>query len=206
MSESSRRGACFTPLHRGHGKRTRQSCLSRHGGIAQVSDSVYASTNPRNRELFLEGKNINRMAEQYDQYPSMLAGDFHSFFRGKERRLAEHGSGLKARSALIALVEERQFDHKKAGRVVKSLTSGRRFGKAKSRTSSVREEYRVAGKCNSTEGIGEIKSTKSKDLEPDRKDSSPRFGDADTTFEESSTHRFGGKTQPLNSKPKILLQ
>jgi hypothetical protein len=31
-------------------------------------------------------------------------------------RLAEHGSGLKARSALIALVEERQLDHKKAGR------------------------------------------------------------------------------------------
>lgn len=39
MSESSRGGACFTPLHRGHGKRTRQSGLSRHGGIAQVSDS-----------------------------------------------------------------------------------------------------------------------------------------------------------------------
>ncbi|KAK8539545.1 hypothetical protein V6N13_034838 [Hibiscus sabdariffa] len=44
MSESSRGGACFTPLHRGHGKRTRQSGLSRHGGIAQVSDSVASLT------------------------------------------------------------------------------------------------------------------------------------------------------------------
>lgn len=51
-----------------------------------ILSAVYASTNPRNRELILEGKNINRMAEQYDQYPSMLAGDFHSFFRLEDRR------------------------------------------------------------------------------------------------------------------------
>lgn len=54
------------------------------------------------------------------------------------------------------------FQYNNLTRVVKSLTSSRRFGKAKSLTSSVREEYRVAGKFNSTEGIGETKSTKSK--------------------------------------------
>lgn len=38
------------------------------------------------RELLFEGKNFNRIAEQYDQYPSMLAGDSHDFFRLKDRR------------------------------------------------------------------------------------------------------------------------
>lgn len=37
-------------------------------------------------ESSYKGKNINRMAEQYDQYPSMLAGDFHDFFRLEDRR------------------------------------------------------------------------------------------------------------------------
>ncbi|KAL8108834.1 hypothetical protein AgCh_025072 [Apium graveolens] len=38
-------------------------------------------------------------------------------------RPAEHGSGLKARSALIALVEERQLAHKKVGRKSYALVS-----------------------------------------------------------------------------------
>ena len=37
-------------------------------------------------ESSYKGKNLNRMAEQYDQYPSMLAGDFHDFFRLEDRR------------------------------------------------------------------------------------------------------------------------
>ncbi|KAG8381032.1 hypothetical protein BUALT_Bualt06G0078600 [Buddleja alternifolia] len=74
---------------------------------------VYASTNPRNRELILEGKNINRMAEQYDQYPSMLAGDFHDFFRLEDRRSSNgvffHPSLTGAAFTLLRLAARRLY-------------------------------------------------------------------------------------------------
>ena len=77
------------------------------------------------------------------------------------------------------------------------MTSGRRFGKAKSLTSSLREEYRLAGKFNSTEGIGETKSTKSKVREVASLTSPPRHGGHPFRREALGVGRIGNENESV---------